>query len=439
MIGFFICLGLSSLMVGAETKITIRPDHDSGVYAPNEVVTWTIAGTIDREKLTALPYTITRDAAEVVASGLVDLSAGPVQVSATRNDPGCMLVELKSMAKDKPLPIAMGGAVIAPDKIGAVRAEPGDFSDFWQAKCAELALIPSRAQLEKMPLTTIKNADGMELFHLSMDNIGHAKVHALFAKPSRVGKYPALLVLNAAGVGRLDQAMMVNYARSGWLVLNVSAHDLPVDETPDFFQNLKDHDLKNYFSIGNEARETSYFLRMILGCLRGADYLSMHPEWDGKNLVVTGISQGGLQSLAVAALCPKISTVLVDVPAGCDVYGPVAHPPRAVSWPYWLAPYAMKGHDAAKVEAAAGYFDPIYFAARIHSPTLIAVALVDVAARPAGVIAAFNAVPGPKKLLILPMSDHYGSGGTQGDYFTLVEKSRMALQRGTQLPFLPAE
>ena len=46
-----------------EPKITVAPDKPTGVYAPNDKVTWTIDVTGDRSALTAVPYTIKLDAA----------------------------------------------------------------------------------------------------------------------------------------------------------------------------------------------------------------------------------------------------------------------------------------------------------------------------------------------------------------------------------------
>jgi cephalosporin-C deacetylase len=63
--------------------------------------------------------------------------------------------------------------------------------------------------------------------------------------------------------------------------------------------------LKDYVSIGNDDRDKSYFLRMYLSCYRAADYLAHRPDWDGRTLVVTGTSQGGMQAIVTAGLHPK--------------------------------------------------------------------------------------------------------------------------------------
>lgn len=417
----------------ATSPYTVTPNHADGIYAPGEKVTWTVDATGDRAALTALPYKVRRDAAGEVASGTIDLSAGPATISASCPEPGTLQASIFDMDKTKPFPIAMGGAAFAPEKIAPAKPAPADFDAFWQAKLKELAAVAPNPVLEKLSTDGIKNAGGMELYRVTLDNIRNTHVRAILAKPQREGKFPALLILNSAGVGPLDKAGAIAQAKPGWLVLNVSAHDIPVDEADAYYKGLKENALKNYIYIGKESREESYFLRMFLGCVRGAEYLTSRPDWNGTVLVVTGISQGGLQSFATAALSPKVTAVMTMVPAGCDAYGPVANPPRGGSWPYWLVPWANTGKDPEKIKATAGYFDGINFAARIRCPALVAVALLDNAALPTGVIAAYNGVNSPKKLIIMPTSDHYGQG-SGGIYFTEFFKWKDAIQKGSPLP-----
>ena len=68
----------------------------------------------------------------------------------------------------------------------------------------------------------------------------------------------------------------------------------------DFYDEKSATTLRNYPAIGNDDRETSYFLRMYLSCYRAAEYLTQRPDWNGKTLVVMGDSQGGLQTFLFA-------------------------------------------------------------------------------------------------------------------------------------------
>jgi len=415
--------------------ITVVPDHANGIYALNEPVTWQVDVKGDRTGLNALPYFVKKDGQDEVAKGTLDLSAGPATITATRGEPGALMAYIYAADRTKqPLPLAFGGAVFAPDKIGFSAPEPADFDAFWQGKLKELAAVPMNPVVEKVDVTSVKNSEGIDYDKVTLDNIRGTHVHGQLARPTVGEKFPAIIMFQFAGVYALDKAQVIAQAKPGWLALNISAHDLPIDESDDFYKTQKDGPLKNYMYIGNEDRETSYFLRMFLGCVRAEQYLASRPDWDGKTLVVTGTSQGGLQSFVAAGLCPQVTEVMTLVPAGCDVYGPLANPPRAFCWPYWLSNWGPKDRDMKKVQATAGYFDGDYFASRIHCPTLIAVGLLDEAARSAGVIAAYNSIQAPKELLIMPDSNHYGTGGAQAIYFKRFNEWKTALQKGLPPP-----
>ena len=65
--------------------------------------------------------------------------------------------------------------------------------------------------------------------------------------------------------------------------------------------------MKNYQAIGRDDRDKNYFLQMYLADYRAIEYLASRPDWDGKTLVVMGISMGGQQSICAASLNPRVS------------------------------------------------------------------------------------------------------------------------------------
>jgi cephalosporin-C deacetylase-like acetyl esterase len=197
-------------------------------------------------------------------------------------------------------------------------------------------------------------------------------------------------------------------AGQGWLVLNISAHDLPIDQPPAFYQKESQGPLKDYAAIGNDDRETSYFLRMYLSCYRAAQYLAERPDWDGKTLLVTGGSQGGLQALMTAGLHPRIAAAIANVPAGCDLTGPKAG--RSPGWPMWY--WKTEGKDANKVIEASRYYDVVNFASHITCPILVGIGLIDQTCPPAGIFAALNQVKGFKEEILLPKGDHQGTANS---------------------------
>jgi cephalosporin-C deacetylase len=382
-------LTLAGLLSAAELAIT--PDHPDGIYAPGAPVTWTITGdTADA----SLPYTVKAGGRTLVASGTLRFVAGTATVQASLTSPGTLLLTVPTGEKTN----AWGGAVIDWPHIQPARPAPADFDAFWQAQIAALQRIPAAPVLEPVPINDPKVA----LWKIHLDNINGSHINGYLARPVGNAPCPAQLIVQWAGVYPLDQNWAIGQARNGWLTLNILAHDLPVDREKSFYDALKDGALKDYPHIGANDRAQSYFLRMYLSCYRGADYLATRPDWNHQILAVTGSSQGGLQAIVTAALHPAVTTAVAEVPAGCDHAGMQVG--RAPGWPLWVA--GATGAEAEARLTAAGYYDVVNFAAKVHAPTLVGVGLIDTTCPPAGVIAMFNNLGGTKRLVIMPTAEH---------------------------------
>jgi cephalosporin-C deacetylase-like acetyl esterase len=162
--------------------------------------------------------------------------------------------------------------------------------------------------------------------------------------------------------------------------------------------------------------------------------LTERPDWDGKTFLVTGTSQGGLQTLMLAGLHPKVTAAIACVPAGCDLTGPQAG--RSPGWPAWY--YKTEGKDPAQVIAASRYYDVVNFASRIHCPVLTGIGLVDETCPPAGILAALNQVKAPKETILLPQADHQGYHNTHAAFLARAEVWQKALRQGQPAP-VPAK
>jgi cephalosporin-C deacetylase-like acetyl esterase len=204
---------------------------------------------------------------------------------------------------------------------------------------------------------------------------------------------------------------------------------LPLDQPVDYYKQLMATTFNNYPSFGNDDREKSYFLRMFLGCYRAADYLASRPDWDGRIMVVTGVSQGGYQSLVTAALHPKITAAIVGVPAGADSAGlSVGHPS---AWP-WHGP--AQGANAAKIAETSLYFDTVNFAPRIKCPVMVALGLIDQTCPPRAVFSAYNQIHSPKEVVVMVNSAHSGKNHSQDQLWAHSKAWLDALKAGTPVP-----
>jgi cephalosporin-C deacetylase-like acetyl esterase len=242
-----------------------------------------------------------------------------------------------------------------------------------------------------------------------------------------------MLILQWAGVYGLQKPWVTNYAAQGWLALNIEPHDIPIDEPEQYYKDLYAGPLKNYWMIGNQDRDSSYYLRMYLSCVQGLQYVQSRPDWNGKTMVVMGQSQGGQQTIALAGLHPDgITAAMPFVPAACDMYAPSIG--RASGFPVWWN-QTWGDRDAKKVREASKYYDPCNFASRIKCPVLTGTGLQDDLAPPASVLAAVNQITSPKRLIILPWSGHDNVRGSQDAYNHERDQIWLpALARGEQPP-----
>jgi len=410
--------------------LTITPEKASGVFHPGEKIVWDVkvakeaVGTV-----TGATYVVRKGGLNILDKATLTFTNGAAVITSALNQPGTLLMEAAPILAGRPQtqkPVGvLGGAVVEPDKIATSAPAPDDFDNFWKAKLHELAAVPANPVLEKGD----SGQSGVNFWKITLDNIRGTHIRGQLARPAQGNKFPALLIVQWAGVYPLQKSWVLNPASQGWLVLNIEAHDLPIDKPKEFYDEMAQRELKDYVAIGNDNRDTSYFLRMFLSCYRAADYLAQRPDWNGQVLVVTGESQGGLQAFVTAALYPKITAMMVRVPAGCDNTGMQAG--RKPGWPNWMD--HTVGKDPQKALETSRYYDGVNFAARVKCPALVGLGLIDTTARPEGVLAACNQLKGPKEVLILPLSDHHNDTNS-AFYSTRLDAWKDALLHGNIVP-----
>ena len=189
---------------------------------------------------------------------------------------------------------------------------------------------------------------------------------------------------------------MTRFAGEGFLALELNAHGLPSGKPPEFYRALEQGSLKDYQYFGRESRDKSYFLNMFLRDLRGVDFLTSQPEWNGKVLVAFGASQGGAQAICVAAEDSRVTFLATAVPAMCDHSGMLVG--RVPGWPR-MVPLGPDGNPDAAVLEASRYFDSVNFATQLTIPAIFAVGFIDSTAPPTSVYAAYNRIKTKKQMI----------------------------------------
>jgi len=359
------------------------PYQSSNIYALGETAGWHV--TLPWGSPSA-SYVIRKNNLEEIGRGKI-LPGKPTSIEAKLDEPGMVYVEVTENspgAKPKAL-----GAAVAPEKIRPSIPAPADFDAFWKTKIALLRKVPAKPELTAKP----SEKDGVDFAILKMNHLDGKHIWGQVAKPhdpTDKKKFPGLVILQwASPPYPLQKPWVTDRAAEGWLALDVDSHDMAPDQATA---------PRDYASIGNDNRETSYFLNMYLRDTRALDYIQSRPDWDGRTIVVMGMSMGGQQSIATAGLNPgRVTAMLINVPAGADFSGDLHGSKRG--YPNWTV-------DDPKVVETARYFDAANFAPAIKAQSLVAFGFIDTTSPPYGVLSAFNQIKGPKEAAPMPDSDH---------------------------------
>ncbi len=402
------------------TRVVLTPLQTSDIYQLGERAGWTVSlAPGSKAPAGGFTYVLRQNDSVPIKSGSLDLQAGPATVETTLTEPAMLYLEVKPADGGSERWVA--GAAVAPTQLEPTMPRPADFDGFWAAKLKMLRAVP----MDAVVTPGESGRTGVDYATFRLNNVFGAHVYGQLARPAGAGKFPALVILQwASPPYPLQKPWVTDRAAQGWLALNVEPHDVPCNLPPAFYAALPTM-IKSYQSIYDDDRNRNYFLQMYLGDCRALDYLKTRPDWDGRTLVLMGTSMGGQQSLCVAGLEPRVTDVIVDEPAGCDVAA-VLHG-RHASYPDWNV------HNP-KVLATAPYFDPVNFAPRIHARCLVAMGFVDETAAPAGVWTAFNLIPGPKLAVPLVDSPHnnLATPAEQRPYVVQSEAWLSQLVRGEQ-------
>lgn len=367
---------------------TVSLNSETGIYQKNQIITWKI------QTANPIKYRIKDGGYKVIEEGTTSDT-----VNFTPAKEGWLLAEFDLTDENGITKKLLSGAAVEPEQIKPALEAPKDFWKFWDSKVKDALKIPLNPVETKME----SGLETVQYSHVTLDGINQSKIRGQLAMPAAAKeKLPALLIVQWAGVYPLEKPWAVDRAKEGWLTLNILAHDLPIMEPREFYAAQSAGPLKNYPTIGSDDREKSYFLRMYTSCVRAAEYLATRPEWNGKVMVVTGGSQGGMQSIVTAALSRRITGVCADVPAGCDQTGNEFD--RAPGWPSWK--WMSSAYDATKTRETGRYFDVVNFASRVRVPTLVGVGGIDTVCPPPGVFAAYNQIKAKKEFAFMKLADH---------------------------------
>ncbi len=283
-----------------------------------------------------------------------------------------------------------GGAFADFDKIQKHKPIPTDFGEFWQKQLARLNELPM--QLKKNDVkSNIAKQHNADVYEVEINSIGDRPAVACVVIPKNAKEKSLPIVVKFYGYSVMRAHP--NYLKEA-ISITVSSHGLTYGHSAKYYKDLQNGELKD-FGFENELKrpEDSYFYNMLLRDLRIIEYAKTLPQWNGKEITVTGGSMGGFQSIAMAALSEGITLCKPEIPWMCDISGTEVG--RLAGW-------LPKGIEQRQ------YYDSVNFATVIPQKCKVEIlaGLGDRISRPTGVAAFYNTLKCPKKIIMVQNKPH---------------------------------
>lgn len=287
---------------------------------------------------------------------------------------------------------------------------PPDLDRFWATTLAETRAHDLGATFEPVE----SGLAVIATFDVTYAGFGGSPVRAWLHLPANhAGRLPAVVEFLGYGGGRGLPHERVMWAAAGYahVVMDTRGQGSgwAAGDTPDpDATGAPFH--PGFMTQGILDPQAYYYRRVFADAVRAIEMVRTHPVVDPGRVAVTGGSQGGGISIAVAALVPDIAAVMPDVPFLSDF-------PRAITFadsdPYGEIVRYLKVHrdSVERVLATLSYFDAAILARRASAPALFSNALMDTVCPPSTVYAAFNAYGGPREMHEYPFNDHEGGQG----------------------------
>ncbi|MCQ2380693.1 MAG: acetylxylan esterase [Victivallaceae bacterium] len=364
-----------------------------GAYHCGDEIVFSVNPTMDGKPLDRfeIHYAITGDDGQKSA-GKIPLTGKPVSIKTTLGKPGFVCLAMSLRDADGKLVLGarkfMSCVGADEDKIPQV-AEPEDFDAFWSKQKKMLDTVPIEPQLNEIPGS---NPEEYRTYEVVVPCPGRASVTGFLVIPrdAKEKSLPAQVGFQGYGVHMPTHAFPMGKR----IYFEINAHGMPLKMDK---EELKEYAAKHArYALDDTADpEKAYFRDMVLRVLRALEFVRTLPEWNGRDLMVSGGSQGGLQSLWAAGLDDKVTFCRVYVPWCCSI----GKETLGMMPQTWGVTYTE----------GARYFDAANHAKRITCPVLVDRAgLGDFICPPSGIARMYHNLKAPRKIIWFVDNAHGG-------------------------------
>lgn len=380
-------------------QVVLSQSNATGIYAAGESIK--VSLMVRETEADSIQIKIDKNYSGSATWQTIPVSIGnKVLFEDSFSDPAAMVFQVRDDDK-----ISASGFVVEPEQLKPATQRPKDFDAYWKAQRKALRDLPMEIKSE--PIENVES--GFVCSDIELNCIGPKPARGYFAKPANAmpGTLPIVLYVHAAGVNGdwcLSKASTaIQYAKEGKgaLAFDLNAHGMLNGQAQEYYDDLQEGELKNYWEIGADNREENYFRDMYLRLQRTLDFLCAQPDWDGKRIIVIGESQGGGQALAAAGMDDRVTAVVATVPAMCDFGRTLIG--ETGGWPN---PFRFE-KDRKKMLETYPYFDVAHLLKGCKATLVTEIGLIDYTCPAFGIYAAINQAKGKKLTLVTPYRGHH--------------------------------
>ena len=395
-------LPVAAQIRGYNIQVNVVPDHQDWTYKVGETATFRISVTKSATPLAGavIDYEAGPEMYQDVKKTAVVLKDGTLTVKGKMSKPGFYRVDVKTTIERKEYKGACAAA-FSPEQLKPTTVNPADFDQFWQNAISEARHTDLNPTKRLLPERCTKDVN---VYEVSFQNVRWgSRTYGILCEPVKPGKYPALLRVPGAGVRPYGGDIYT--ASKGAVTLEIGIHGIPVTMQQSVYDDLGQGALNGYWEFGMDNRDKSYYKHVVLGCIRALDYIEQYTPWNGKELGVTGSSQGGFLSLATAGLDRRITFYAPVHAALCDHTASLKG--VACGWPHYF--YWNKGKGMEKQIETSRYYDGVNFARRITNAQTgwFSFGYNDDVVPPTTAWATYNIVKGPKSITPYQQTAHF--------------------------------
>ena len=388
------------------------PNHNNWLYKTNENASVKVSLYRYGMRVTniEIEYEIGPDMLPSDTFDKVALDHGEATIAmGTLEAPGFKALRLKAKIDGKTYQhhIKLGFSV---DELTAYTTMPEDFSAYWQKELKKAEAVPYKVEKTFVPEFSNELVD-CYLVKIQAYKKGQY-VYGYLTMPKKSGKFAAVISPPGAGVKPMTPEKHLFYAESGIIRFDMEIHGIRPDLDRPTYNEISaafGEGNNSYLANGLDNRDNYYMKKAYLSMPRVVDFLTKLPQWDGKNMIAQGGSQGGALALVLAGLDKRITAVSANHPALSDMAGYKGG--RAGGYPHFFTKFS--GMDTPEKVKTMAYYDVVNFAHLIDVPAFMTWGFNDNTCPPTTSYIVYNTIKSEKSSLITPINEHWVSTNTR--------------------------